>query len=340
MNFAPLALLGAAWLWLSQGPRRNPGPFFDPGSVLRTRGAETASERSLAAAQLRAKRGNEDRRTRAAKARREAEAAAKEQRRRELYEPVDAPDERVQWRKHDFMMRRAGDHWIRVPLRGGAGYGLHERYREAHTLEYQREAAKVQTEANRLRTEAKAVQDRAKAIGDEARRRYLDSVEKTVTELGGSRQKVHAFLPANARRWVEQTDVDVADIGDIDPFETRVREAARPLRRRKLPDVWQPGGEVVGLTTGAWGAALDRYLAEQVKRWQRIKQTDPERAGEAQYYLDVIKQHEDIKAKANTAARSEQNLIASLARKRLALDKKAATLRREATRAKPRKAAS
>lgn len=337
MNFAPLALIGAAWLWLSRGPRRNPGPFFDPGSVLRSRGAESAGERSLAAAQLRALRGTSDKRTRAAAERRAAEAAAKEQRRRELYEPVEAPTEHVPWKKHDFMMVRRGGAWIRVPLRGGEGYGLHDRYREAHTLEYQREAAKVQTEANRLRTEAKAVQDRAKAIGDEARRRYLDSVEKTVAELGGSRQKVHAFLPANARRWVEQTDVDVEDIGDIDPFETRVREVSRPLRTRKLPDVWQPGGAVVGLTTGAWGAALDRYLAEQVKRWQRIKQTDPDRAGEAQYYLDVIKQHEGIKAKANTAARSEQNLIASLARKRLTLDKKAATLRREAMQAKRRK---
>lgn len=331
MNLAPIALLGAAWWWLTQ-PRRNPA-FFDPGSVMRGRGAEGAAERSAAARQLAALRGT-SKRTIEARERRAAEqqaaVAAAEREEAERYRPVGVP--RIKYRPHDFMTVRRGEELVRVPLHGKHGnrdYGLHERYQDTRTRDYARQIAETRTEANALRAQERDVKARASKIGRGARSGYLDAIEHVVKELGGSREKVAAFLPKDQRRWVSQTIEDPSEyVGDDADGYPIFRGGS--TRTRKAPEVRDPRtGVPVGLHTGTWGRAFDQWLDAQRTRWRRVRDTDAARKGEAQYYLDVIAQFEERKRAATTGAREEESLLRRLARERAALDAKTERLSAE-----------
>jgi len=318
---ATLGILGAAWYWLSR-PARNP---YDPDAPIigGIDGKSSAAMRRLANMAGYTRSINAAKRREAREA---AEAAAREVREREEYQPVAVP--RVKWAKGDFFSRKREDGTVvRIPLRQRLG----DRYQDARTRTYAAEVASTRTEANALRTEEREIRSKARELGADARTTYLDNLEFTVKELGGDRQKVAAFLPADRRKWIDQ---DVTERGeylgeDADGFPIFTEDKTRRKRRYITYDTRT--GVPVGLHTGAWGKAFRQYLDAQRIRWRRVRDTDASRQEEASYYLSVIDHHETVRKAAEGGAREEERVLRQLSRRRAQLDAKAAKLAAELT---------
>jgi len=329
MNPLGLAALGGALWWLS---RLRVNPYGDDGGYIGgIDGKSSAVMRRLAnmAGYTRSVQASARRDAKA-----KAEAAAREIDERERYQPVGVP--RIEYKPNDFMMvPAAGGKFRRIPLRGSERpqddgrerYGLGDgRYQDVRTKEYLREVASTRTEANALRAKERELRAAARSIGQDSRRLYLDNLEYTVKELGGSRDKVAAFLPPDRRRWVEQTiEITGEYLGD-DADGMPVFSDSR-IKRQKRAVTYDPRtGVPVGLHTGAWGAAFDGYLDAQRTRWTRVLQNDPSRKDEASYYLDVIRHHETVKRSARAGTSEEEKILRGIVKRRADLDAKAEKL--------------
>lgn len=332
MNALGLAALGGALWWMSR-LRRNPYGD-DAGYIGGIDGKSSAVMRRLAnmAGYTRSIQASVRREAKA-----KADAAAREIEERERYQPIGVPT--IKYKPHDFMMVPAGEgRFRRIPLRGSERpqndgrdrYGLGDgRYQDVRTKEYLREVASTRTEANALRVKERELRAAARSIGQESRRLYLDNVEFTVKELGGSRDKVAAFLPPDRRKWVEQT-IEIAGeyLGD-DADGAPVFSESR-LKKQKRAVTYDPRtGVPVGLHTGVWGAAFDKYLDAQRTRWTRVLQNDPSRRDEATYYLDVIKHHDTVKRSARAGTSEEERILRGIVKRRADLDAKAERLAKE-----------
>ena len=332
MNPLGLAALGGALWWLSRLKRN---PYGDDGGYIGgIDGKSSAVMRRLAnmAGYTRSVQASIRREAKA-----KAAAAAREIDERERYQPVGVP--RIEYKPHDFMMVPAANgKFRRIPLRGSERpqddgrerYGLGDgRYQDARTRDYQRDVAVTRTEANALRAKERELRAAARGIGQDSRRLYLDNLEYTVKELGGSRDKIAAFLPADRRKWVEQTiEITGEYLGDDDEGMPVFSDSR--IKRQKRAVTYDPRtGVPVGLHTGVWGAAFDKYLDAQRTRWTRVLQNDPSRREEAQYYLDVIKQHEQVKRSARAGTGEEEKILRGIVKRRADLDAKAARLTAE-----------
>lgn len=332
MNPLGLAALGGALWWLS---RLNRNPYGDDaGYIGGIDGKSSAVMRRLAnmAGYTRSIQASARREAKA-----KADAAAREIDERERYQPVGVP--RIEYKPNDFMMvPAAGGKFRRIPLRGSERpqddgrerYGLGDgRYLDVKTKEYQRDVAVTRTEANALRAKERELKAAARGIGQDSRRLYLDNLEYTVKELGGSRDKIAAFLPPDRRKWVEQTiEITGEYLGDDDEGMPVFSDSR--VKRQKRAVTYDPRtGVPVGLHTGVWGAAFDRYLDAQRSRWTRVLDTDRSRREEAQYYLDVIRQHEQVKRSARAGTGEEEKILRGIVKRRADLDAKAAKLTAE-----------
>lgn len=336
-----IALGGALW-WLSR-IGRNP---YDPDAPI----IGGIDGRSSAAMRRLANIAGYTRSVQAA-ARKDAEAkaaaAAAEVDERERYSPVVVP--KTVYKKHDFFMRPNGDgSFTRVPMRGSrrpqedgsSRYGLGERYQTTQTREFAARIAQVRTEANALRSEERRVKAAAKELGDTARRTYLDTIEYTVKELGGSRDKVAAFLPPDKRKWITQeVDQPGTYVGeDEDGFPVFSGSEKRVYRKR--PVTFDPRtGTPVGLHSGEWGKALAEYLRVQERKWtkqhdQSLMQRDQYKREESTYYLDVLKNFEAVQQRAKSAAAAEEKILRDLAKRRQELDDQAQALEQQRLKAK------
>ena len=326
MNPLGLAALGGALWWLS---RLHRNPYGDDGGYIGgIDGKSSAVMRRLAnmAGYTRSIQASARREAKA-----KAEAAARDIDERERYQPVGVPT--IEYKPNDFMMVPAGGgKFRRIPLRGSDTpqddgrdrYGLGDgRYQDVRTREYQRDVASTRTEANALRAKERELKAAARGIGADSRRLYLDNLEYTVKELGGNRDKIAAFLPPDRRKWVEQSiEITGEYLGDdADGFPVF---SGSTVKRQKRALTYDPRtGTPVGLHTGTWGAAFDRYLDAQRARWARVLANDPSRKDEATYYLDVVKRS------ARAGTREEEKVLRGIAKRRTALDAKAEKLAAE-----------
>ena len=344
MNPLGLAALGGALWWLS---RVNRNPWNDDrGYVGGIDGRSSAAMRHLAnmAGYTRSVEASARR-----EAREKVEAAKRQANERDQYEPVDVPT--IEYKPNDFMMVPIGNgKYKRVPLRGSETpqddgrdrYGLGDgRYQDARTREYQRDVAVTRTQANALRSEERRLKDAAKAIGQDSRRVYLDNLEFTVKELGGNRDKIAAFLPPDRRKWITQeVDNDGEYLGeDADGMPVFAGSGKRVHRKRPVTFDARTGVPV-GLHTGVWGAAFDRYLDAQKARWTKALANDPNRADEARYNLDVIAHHATVRKSVRAGTAEEEKVLRGITKRRSELDARTLKLASDlaAARAPKRKA--